>query len=371
MIEEKELPRKLIIWSKEIEEDYFDESIRQIKDFNKIFTKNKIKNLTIDDYALGRNDENLSYWVEYSTKLVASLGGYGSKHRLFFKKKENIYKYPKKYKNERECFKDIKNNLIKLYRLVEEDKPEDFEKIDLPNNQAIKIVYLLNSDSFLPILTKSHIRKICVELGIKHEDLNPLQQNGEILNYLRRIPALKDYHTIKLGHFFYQPISGLNLRGKDLPIEEPLSPKVYEPVEPEEKPKNPKKRPEKKEGKGTSGWSTNPRFAKKAIVDADYQCEYDNSHLTFTSNTTEKNFVEAHHLIPMSAQDNFEFELDTPDNIIALCPNCHSKFHYAKEKEKINLMKFFLEKRIERLKERKIETSLDKLKKAYESSGEK
>jgi 5-methylcytosine-specific restriction protein A len=54
-------------------------------------------------------------------------------------------------------------------------------------------------------------------------------------------------------------------------------------------------------------------------------------------------YLEAHHLLPLSEKGS-----DTPQNVIALCANCHRKFHYAKDKEE---MRKALIKRIERLQE--------------------
>lgn len=67
---------------------------------------------------------------------------------------------------------------------------------------------------------------------------------------------------------------------------------------------------------------------------SEWQCEIDRSHITFISAVTNKNFVESHHLIPMSTQSYFEYSIDFADNIISLCPNCHRKIHYGLPSEK-------------------------------------
>ena len=46
----------------------------------------------------------------------------------------------------------------------------------------------------------------------------------------------------------------------------------------------------------------------------------------------EKNFTEAHHLIPMAGQADFENSLDQEQNIVCLCPNCHKAIHYGADK---------------------------------------
>ena len=49
----------------------------------------------------------------------------------------------------------------------------------------------------------------------------------------------------------------------------------------------------------------------------------------FKSRRTNQNFVEAHHLYPVSATKLLGRNLDFGDNIFALCPGCHRAIHYG------------------------------------------
>ncbi|MGB3161318.1 MAG: HNH endonuclease [Carnobacterium sp.] len=84
-----------------------------------------------------------------------------------------------------------------------------------------------------------------------------------------------------------------------------------------------------------------PRSVEEAIrakIKSKWKCEYDSSHKTFTSNGNREQYIEAHHLIPMGAQDYFKNTIDFADNIICLCPNCHSKIHYAIREEREDMI---------------------------------
>ena len=81
-------------------------------------------------------------------------------------------------------------------------------------------------------------------------------------------------------------------------------------------------------------WSRSNVIPKKAIILAKYKCEYDDTHMYFTAKTTGENYVEAHHLVPMEFQNQFEKSLDVEANIISLCPLCHKKVHHATFDEK-------------------------------------
>lgn len=84
---------------------------------------------------------------------------------------------------------------------------------------------------------------------------------------------------------------------------------------------------------------------------ADYLCEYD-----FIS----KNYVEAHHLVPMQYQEQFENSLDIHANIVSICLVCHKKIHFELFDDKLfNIRK-------ERLIKGGINISLDELYSYYQ-----
>ena len=112
-------------------------------------------------------------------------------------------------------------------------------------------------------------------------------------------------------------------------------------------------------------WGRDPIKGKRAIVQVDFRCEADGSHTFFNSVKTGKNYVEAHHLIPLQFQDNFQNSLDVEANIISLCPMCHKKVHHAITDEKLPVVEELYEKRKNRLEKCGIGVSLEKLKSYY------
>lgn len=88
---------------------------------------------------------------------------------------------------------------------------------------------------------------------------------------------------------------------------------------------------------GNNRYLTDIRIAKTALMLAEHKCEYDKSHITFLGKN-ELPFMEGHHLIPMLAQEDYCFNLDRIENIISLCPNCHSAIHYGNEVEREKIL---------------------------------
>lgn len=106
---------------------------------------------------------------------------------------------------------------------------------------------------------------------------------------------------------------------------------------------------------------------EKAKRKAGYLCELGarNKCQYFTSRASNKNYVEAHHLIQMEFSNDFENSIDVIANLISLCPNCHRKLHHAKDEDRKEDIKYLFLKRKEQLEAKGINISLNELKDYY------
>lgn len=126
-------------------------------------------------------------------------------------------------------------------------------------------------------------------------------------------------------------------------------------------PKKPQSVPTEAINKGKKGWKRNSSIAKEALQNENFLCEIDPNHLTFRSEVTNENFVEAHHLIPMKQQHQFSWSLDVPGNIASLCPNCHRRIHHANKKDRKGIVKKLYDKKVNELDVYGIDISLEEL----------
>lgn len=89
-------------------------------------------------------------------------------------------------------------------------------------------------------------------------------------------------------------------------------------------------------------YRVNPLLGKIAIQKAYYCCENDPEHETFVSQKTNKNYMEAHHLVPVCNQqliwDKYGINIDCVENMVSLCPNCHKAFHYGTKQVKRDMI---------------------------------
>lgn len=90
-------------------------------------------------------------------------------------------------------------------------------------------------------------------------------------------------------------------------------------------------------------YTRNPKFSKAALKNANYECEINPQHQTF--NNGKHQYMEGHHIVPMSLQDYYEISLDVPSNIISVCPNCHRALHYGDSSIKIEYLNLIFKNR--------------------------
>lgn len=111
-----------------------------------------------------------------------------------------------------------------------------------------------------------------------------------------------------------------------------------------------------------------PKTGKLSLEQSGYKCELNSSHLTFTSNTSGKQYMEAHHLIPYIYENckKYDRHLDFIENIISLCPNCHRAVHFGDKKTKNEILRKLFDKRKEQLnKNLQINLTLEELLSLY------
>lgn len=112
-------------------------------------------------------------------------------------------------------------------------------------------------------------------------------------------------------------------------------------------------------------YPTDPMVGLSAKIKANFKCEIDPMHSTFVSAATAQHYVEAHHLVPMSAQAGFEKTLDVTENIVSLCPNCHRAIHLAEASARVAMLISLHSSRQQNLARRGINVSVGELLKIY------
>lgn len=103
------------------------------------------------------------------------------------------------------------------------------------------------------------------------------------------------------------------------------------------------RKPEKGiDGTGRKRFKTQKKIRDSVLENANYICDcHDKKHFYFES-TDLHNYVEGHHIVPMNRQEEYYFDkninLDIPNNIVPLCPNCHCQIHLGSRQARIKII---------------------------------
>ena len=121
------------------------------------------------------------------------------------------------------------------------------------------------------------------------------------------------------------------------------------------------------EKNGGKYYPRNLSFAKEALERDNYKCMLNEIHITFKMKSIGKNYVEAHHLIPLKYYEDFDNSLDVPANIISLCPNCHRMIHLGEKNDISNAIEILYEKQKKSLLQFGLDVSLKELEYLYDN----
>lgn len=111
----------------------------------------------------------------------------------------------------------------------------------------------------------------------------------------------------------------------------------------------------------STSWQRNPQLAKSILMKNNYKCQFNSEHKSFISQATNENYVEVHHLIPMEFQGEFHNNLDIPENIVTLCPNCHKQVHLGNSEAKKEILESLLLEKSKELSNIGIEIDFNEL----------
>jgi 5-methylcytosine-specific restriction enzyme A len=97
-------------------------------------------------------------------------------------------------------------------------------------------------------------------------------------------------------------------------------------------------------------WKRDPRISAESLLRSGFTCELRPDHPVFISRKSGKPYMEAHHLVPMGLQHQYD-NLDHLDNICALSPFAHRLLHYGTAEEVIPEVRKLIKPRLTFIKQ--------------------
>ena len=179
------------------------------------FPVDSIKDLKIDQYVQGTDENSFCYWLEFKKILFGIGGGNASKFGLYKAKDGNYYTnfgQNKKQLSGSELeifFKKIKKGIITALDYTENDIIDKIKDIDIPlwNMVLQKILSIYYPDKFITIGAPDVLIECARDIKIPNIELsteNSIQINYECKKALSKLPEYKGWPYEKIGAFIWE-----------------------------------------------------------------------------------------------------------------------------------------------------------------------
>ncbi|MCL4534917.1 MAG: hypothetical protein M1401_19345 [Chloroflexi bacterium] len=215
---------ELAKWSTHNDKVMSDELQRLRDSFVQKFPIDRLSELTLDQYAIGKTD-SFCYWLEHETVELGSIrGGSSAKFGVWWSSGGGTWRWNKWYQSPEDALTRIKQGLLAL---ISEVQAGNFDRLDALGSSKLgqnryslrsKPLYLYFPEEFLPINNPAHLSHFLTCFGEKPTgDFH--SQNRQLLRFLRSQPEFADFDTKQMEKFLYDRMPPLGRVWKVAPGE--------------------------------------------------------------------------------------------------------------------------------------------------------
>ncbi|MEI7842787.1 MAG: DUF3883 domain-containing protein [Gallionellaceae bacterium] len=169
------LDAELQIFAQHFDTSYEDKAVNTRGQFLRSYPLNRLKNMTLDEYVIGKGTASFCAYVEAKTKAWANMqGATANKFGIYFGKTKSDptmqYRFTQKFgKTKKEAFDGVKEALLNL---VKAGKSKSFNEIDenpLSQMFKAKILSLYFPELYLNVCSSGHLEQIALEMGVSEQ----------------------------------------------------------------------------------------------------------------------------------------------------------------------------------------------------------
>jgi len=176
--------------------------------FIKAFPIRKLKNITIDEYIVGKGGETFCNFVEAKTKNWANIqGSTAFKFGVYYGKVKsdprNKYRFTKKFGNSKEeAFESVRKSLVDLISAGKRHRYDDVDSNLLSQMFKAKTLSLYFPDEYLNICSSEHISAIALELDLPRRHYSSQYQN-DLIRFKKRNRDTRRWSNPKFMSFLF------------------------------------------------------------------------------------------------------------------------------------------------------------------------
>ena len=179
------------------------------------FPLDKIKDLSIDQYVQGTDENSFCYWLEFKKILFGIGGGNASKFGVYKAKDGNYYTSYGKNKKQltgqelKTFFLKIKSGISQALEFTANDQIDKIKTIDIPlwNMVLQKILSIYYPDKFITIGASDVLIECARDIklnGVELKAENSIEINFECKKALSSLPEYKDWSYEEIGTFIWE-----------------------------------------------------------------------------------------------------------------------------------------------------------------------
>ena len=181
------------------------------KKFVDYFTKKRIANMTLDEYAEGKGirENNFCYGLEIGLGMLGNIrGSRAAKFGLYYQKKHKKYWFAKKFgRTRREAFNSIKESILDL---LDAGRKRDYDAIiDNPLAPTVKgkILHIYFPETYLNIFSEDHLDYYLETFDLLDGDLkysNVVYKRAALLDFKDNDPDMKSWSINMFAVFLWK-----------------------------------------------------------------------------------------------------------------------------------------------------------------------
>ncbi len=216
MSQEKIYTAELRKFAKDFDTAKEDDAASTRGDFLQAFPRNKLKDITLDEYVVGKGIASFCAWVGAKTKAWANIqNSPARKFGVYYgktKSDQNMrYRFTQKFPgNEKEAFNAVKDALLKL---VKAGALKNFKEIDenlLSQMFKAKILSLYFPDVYFNVCSEKHIKKLALAMNVPEKqfvsELQHLLLKVKLANKITKNWSNPKFMLFLYAKFIYRTI---------------------------------------------------------------------------------------------------------------------------------------------------------------------
>lgn len=302
---------------------FWNEAEQTRKEFLGQFPVEKIKEMTLDDYVVGKQSHNsFCYWLDYRLKNYGELKGQAGSQKFGVYYSKGLYQHVNKFGNDtKSAFESVKQEIINLLTAGKRKDYQRIEKNKLASTVKAKILAVYYPEKYLTILNPKHTEYYLSLLDIEYSnELTAQEKNLALLRYKNRNAVMKKWDNLMFVSFLYE-MKKMQEQYPEETVENVINTAVDK----------------------TAGYKEAYKLVKERKINIEIIKDLKELYQGRCQLCGEKDFfeqygtdiAEAHHIEYFSKSQN-----NNADNIIIVCPNHHRLIHKLNPKFDRNTLSY-------------------------------